>query len=68
MKIEIDIAGAENISLNHGVFVPRSIQPGIPLHLVEHIDFQNDTSGEKSELHGTTLVVFQKTESSTMDC
>ena len=56
MKIENDIAVAENISPNHGVFVPRNIQPGIPLHLIKHIDFKNDTS----ELHGTTLVVFLK--------
>ena len=60
IKIENDIVVAEDISLNHGVFVPRSIQPGIPLYLVKHIDFKNDTPGEKSELHGTTLVVFQK--------
>ena len=63
MKIKNDLGNAiaENISLNHGVFVPPNIQPGIPLHFaLNNIDFKNDTPDGKSEFHGTTLVVFQK--------
>ena len=63
MKIENDLGNAvyENISLNHGVFVPPNIQPGIPLHFaIDNIDFRNDTPDGKSEFHGTTHVVFQK--------
>ena len=62
MKIENDLGNAvsENISLNHGVFVPPNIQPGIPLHFaIDNIDFRNDTPDGKSEFHGTTHVVFQ---------
>ena len=63
MKIENDLgnAVAENMPKNHGVFVPPNIQPCIPLHFaIDNIDFKNDTSHGKSEFHGTTLVVFQK--------
>ena len=36
MKIENDLgnAVAENISLNHGVFVPPNIQPGMAFHYI----------------------------------
>ena len=71
MKIKNDHGNAlaENISLNHGVFVPPNIQPGIPLQFpVNNTDFKNDTPERKSEFHCTTLVVFQKTTGSTMNC
>ena len=71
MKIEKDLvnAVAENISLNHGVFVPPNIQPGIRQQFpVDNIDFKYDTPDRKSEFHGTNLAVFQKYSSSTMNC
>ena len=54
-------AVAENVSLNHGVFVRPNIQPAFHyIFTVDNIDFKNDTLDEKSGFHGTTLAVFQK--------
>ena len=63
MKIKNDLGHevVENISLNHGLFVPPNIQLDIPLHFViDNIDFKNDTPDSKSEFHGTNPVIFQK--------
>lgn len=61
IKNDLGNAVAKSVSVNHWVFVPLNIQPGIPLHFVaNNIDFKDGTTGGKSEFHGTTLVVFPK--------
>ena len=71
MKIENDLgnAVAENISLNHGVFVPPNIQTGIPLHFaVNNIDFKNDHQTRNQSFMVLLLPFLKKTANSTMNC
>ena len=63
MKIKNDLGHevVENISLNHGHFVPPNIQLDILLHFaIDNIDLKNDIPDRKSEFHGTTPIIFQK--------
>ena len=60
-KNDLGNAAVKNILLNHRVFVPPNVQPYILLHFpADNTDFKNDTPDQKSEFHGTTLVIFQK--------
>ena len=52
--------GLENIESNGGTFIPSTLEIRKRLHFaIDNINFKNDTASGKSELHGTTLVVFQ---------
>ena len=60
-KNDLGNVAVKNILLNHRVFVPPNVQPCILLHFpADNTDFKNDTPDQKSEFHGTTLVIFQK--------
>ena len=62
MKIENGLGntGLGNIESNGGTFIPSTLEIRKRVHFaIDNINFKNDTGSGKSELHGTTLVVFQ---------
>ncbi len=51
------------MSSTNGISVPPGLQKGKPLFFaIDNIDFQEDTPDGKDTLHGTMMVVFQKTD------
>ena len=64
MKIENNIGNtvAENISLNHRVFVPPNIQPSIPLHLQSKTLILKMTHQARNQIFMVLLLSFFKTQ------
>ena len=63
LRIETDIANAvvQRALKNNGVYVPQSIQVGLPVYFaVDNYDFKNDTADGKNEFHGTAKIVYQQ--------
>ena len=63
LRIETDIANAlvQRALKNNGVYVPPSIQAGLPVYFaVDNCDFKNDTTVGKNEFYGTAQIVYQQ--------
>ena len=65
MKIENGLGNmiVENRNSNEDVYIPdnQNKTQNSCLHLaIDNIDFENDTTNDKGEFHGTTTVIFQK--------
>ena len=56
LRIETDIANAvvQKALKSNGVYVPPSIQAGLPVYFAaDNCDFKNDAADGKNEVHGT---------------
>ena len=63
LRIEADIANAviQRALENNGVYVPPSIQAGLPAYfVVDNCNFKTDTANGKNEFHGTAQIVYQQ--------
>ena len=63
LRIETDIANAvvQKALKSNGVYVPPSIQAGLPVYFAaDNCDFKNDAADGKNEVHGTVQIVYQQ--------